>query len=128
MSGEKPDIDKLAKESEEKFSLEFCDTTKDTKVVFFYNSKIVKGKDGIDTIVFKDDSFIITKMLKEEIWDKIYNKAAEARMGPFIVLVPQTRIGTKKNLARYNTYPLKFYDHKVYIVKGLDDIEVLDID
>ena len=129
---EKRDINKLAEESEKKFIDDLDNTSKDTKVMYFLNTDInqtttfnIETEQGkIYNLKFKIDNFIIKKELKEKILDAISWAMSEAKR-PYIILVPQKMI-SKRNLYKNMSYPLIMFGCKVYFIKGIDKVIVLE--
>ena len=73
---------------------------------------------------FELDYFEITPEIKGKIWDAIGNALAEARISPYIILVPKSWV-TRKRIP-YEEIPIPFAQNVIYLIPYIKKITILE--
>lgn len=124
----KENMNEAVSKAEENFRIQMINFDKDTEIIV-PKSEISSKKDEEGNIIYKttilEDSFTFTKELKRELLYKLLKAMEEGMQSPFIVLIPQVTV-KKKQLYKNLYFPIPFFDNKLYFIKNINEVIVLE--
>lgn len=112
-----------------KLGMKICNPEESSKIVYVKPLKetfeIATG--DTEATKFYDveiDYIELTSDIKNKIWDAMAHARSEARMPPFIILVPKSWVSRKR--VPYEETPIPFADSDLYLIPYINRIMVLD--